>query len=246
MKAYDFLAGRFDEIFPVGRDRIDFIADMLISGARCVDAGCATGGLAIGLNDLGFEVVGIDLSERMIELARANAGAGRRGLEFRVMDMRRLPELGAADCVLCFGNTLPHLESRDEARAFFASVRGMLNAGGFLAFQIVNFDKVLAEGGACFPTVEKEDFVFKRSYTFRVDGRVDFRIEIEDKVEGRKYEDATPLLVLRQAELIADLRGSGFPSIEAYSDYDRKPSDLNEFATIYSCRIGMGTRHEPA
>ena len=236
MNAYDFLADRFDEIFPVDRDRIGFIADMLAPGARCVDAGCATGGLAIGLNDRGFEVVGIDLSERMIRLAIAKAGSGRTGLSFRVMDMRRLSELGAADCVLCFGNTLPHLESRAQARAFFASVRGMLNPGGFFAFQILNFDKILAEGGIRFPLVETGDFAFRRSYSFRPDGRVDFRIEVEDKAAGEIYKDATPLLVLKQVELIPELRGSGFPSIEAYSDYDRRPSDLSEFATIYLCR----------
>jgi len=236
MKAYDFLASRFDEIFPVGQDRIGFVAGMLKPGARCVDAGCATGGLAIALNDLGFEVLGIDLSERMIELAAAKAGSGRRGLEFRVMDMRRLSELGAADCVLCFGNTLPHLASVAEASSFFASVRGMLKPGGFLVFQIVNFDKVLAEGGISFPIVEKEDFVFKRSYSFRDDARVDFKIEIEDKTTGESCEDTTPLLVLKQAELVADLGGAGFASIEAFSGYDRKPSDLREFATIYACR----------
>ncbi len=236
MNAYDFLADRFDEIFPVDRDRIGFIADMLAPGARCVDAGCATGGLAIGLNDRGFEVVGIDLSERMIRLAIAKAGSGRTGLSFRVMDMRRLSELGAADCVLCFGNTLPHLESRAQARAFFASVRSMLKAGGFFAFQIVNFDKVLAESGIRFPIVETDDFAFRRSYHFRDDARVDFKIEIEDKAAGETYENTTPLLVLGRAELLADLRDAGFRSIEAYSDYDRRPSDLSEFATIYLCR----------
>lgn len=52
----------------------------LAHGERLLDVGCGLGEAALGLaQDLGDggEVVGIDLSERMLRVARANAGAAR-------------------------------------------------------------------------------------------------------------------------------------------------------------------------
>jgi SAM-dependent methyltransferase len=53
---------------------------------RVLDAGCGTGEFAERVaRVLGVEVVGVDQSERMVELART------RGLEAQVADVRRLP-----------------------------------------------------------------------------------------------------------------------------------------------------------
>jgi magnesium-protoporphyrin O-methyltransferase len=60
-----------------------------LHGARLFDAGCGTGVLAVELARRGAEVLGIDLSPTLIDLARQRAphelGAGR--VEFRVGDM---------------------------------------------------------------------------------------------------------------------------------------------------------------
>ena len=53
---------------------------------RVLDVGCAAGGLSALLMDRGADVVGIDVSERMVEIARRDLG-GRA--EFRVADAGR-------------------------------------------------------------------------------------------------------------------------------------------------------------
>ena len=57
-----------------------------VRGKRVLDVGCAAGALSALLVDRGAEVVGIDVSERLVEIARRDLG-GRA--EFRVADVGR-------------------------------------------------------------------------------------------------------------------------------------------------------------
>ena len=67
----------------------------LAHGERLLDVGCGLGEAALGLaQDLGDagEVVGVDVSERMLRVARSNAGAARCRVRFTVGDACRLDE----------------------------------------------------------------------------------------------------------------------------------------------------------
>ena len=96
-----------------------------------VDLGCGTGEHSLYLSDRGHEVVGIDLADRAIELARAKAR--KRGLDARfvVWDALRADELGQAfDTALDVG--LFHTLSDPERPVYAEHVRGALREGGTL------------------------------------------------------------------------------------------------------------------
>ena len=91
------IAGRYDFItrfLSFGRDRhwkeklIDRAG--VVPGARVLDLACGTGDLAYAVHARGARVVGLDLTSRMIELARIKAPAGARPA-FLVGDMMALP-----------------------------------------------------------------------------------------------------------------------------------------------------------
>jgi ubiquinone/menaquinone biosynthesis C-methylase UbiE len=67
----------------------------LAPGDRLLDVGCGLGEAALGLaQDLGEdgEVVGVDVSEQMLRVARSNAGSTRCRVRFSVGDARSLDE----------------------------------------------------------------------------------------------------------------------------------------------------------
>ncbi len=71
----------------------------LAHGQRLLDVGCGLGEAALGLaQDLGEggEVVGVDRSERMLRVARSNAGAARCRVRFIVGDACSLDEADAS------------------------------------------------------------------------------------------------------------------------------------------------------
>ena len=89
-------------------------ADM--AGLRLLDAGCGTGALAVAAARRGAEVVAIDLSPTLVDLARERSprdlGAG--SIAFRVGDMRD-PELGRFDHVVAM-DSLIHYRAHDTVR----------------------------------------------------------------------------------------------------------------------------------
>jgi ubiquinone/menaquinone biosynthesis C-methylase UbiE len=102
---YDDPANFFWERF--GRETVERLR--LSPGARVIDVCCGSGASALPaagtVGPTGF-VLGIDLAERMLELARAKAAArGLRNAEFRVGDMLdlRIPDATFDAAVCVFG-----------------------------------------------------------------------------------------------------------------------------------------------
>ena len=98
-------------------------------GGRALDLGCGTGVVALALVRRGFEVVGVDHSPEMLELARRKlAGAGLRA-ELETGDVRSLRfGDGEFDCVTIQG-LLHHLEELDPC---LREATRVLRPGGFL------------------------------------------------------------------------------------------------------------------
>lgn len=96
---------------------------LAVAPRRVLDAGCGRGDFAQRLADAGMDVVGLDQSERMVELTRA------RGIDAVVGDIERLPFDEASFDVACANHVLYHLPDVDRGIAELARV---LRPGGRL------------------------------------------------------------------------------------------------------------------
>ena len=105
-----------------------FIGDARPDARSILDVGCGTGGHARVLLDLGFEVDGVDLEPRFIEIASARCPEGR----FTLGDMTALELPGRYDVVTCLFAAIGHLGTEDALRSAIRSMRDHLNPGGVL------------------------------------------------------------------------------------------------------------------
>jgi len=116
----DAPVGRIRQTVRAGRERmrrrlLDWMpADL--SGARVLDAGCGTGALAVEAARRGAEVVAVDLSPRLVELAAERTPAALAGrISFRAGDF--LDEaLGRFEYCVCM-DSLIHYRCEDIAAA---------------------------------------------------------------------------------------------------------------------------------
>ncbi len=116
----DAPVGRIRATVRAGRDQMrETLLSWLpadLTGAGLLDAGCGTGALALAAARRGAEVIAVDLSPTLINLARARApatpGAGR--VDFRVGDMLE-PSLGRFAHVVAM-DSLIHYRAPDAVR----------------------------------------------------------------------------------------------------------------------------------
>jgi magnesium-protoporphyrin O-methyltransferase len=116
----DAPVGRIRATVRAGRDRMrDTLIDWLpadLSGRRVLDAGCGTGALAVEAARRGAHVVAVDLSPKLIGLARERLprDLGTGSIELRVGDMLD-PALGRFDHVVAM-DSLVHYDAADVVR----------------------------------------------------------------------------------------------------------------------------------
>lgn len=139
-EAFDAIGDRYDEAFPHKEGQIaagDWLIESLGAGSRVLDLGSGTGvPTARQLTDAGFELVGVDLSRRMVELARKYVPAGT----FHQLDLADLrpggpTDLGCFDGVAAFFSLL--MLPRAEIPLALRSIHHLLAPGGLFALSMV-------------------------------------------------------------------------------------------------------------
>ncbi len=100
--------------------------------ATAVDLGCGSGFQSVALARLGFRVLAIDFSRRLLaELAERTRDLTVEAIAGDIRDVARLVPT-AVGLVVCMGDTLSHLESESDLARVFDGVAARLTAGGRL------------------------------------------------------------------------------------------------------------------
>ncbi len=114
---------------------VAFLVDALglEAGERVLDVGCGPGRHALALARRGIEVVGVDLSEDFVALAREAAAKEELPAQFEILDVRDLAYDGQFDAAVCLcQGGFGLLGGRDEP-AVFARISSALRPGGRIA-----------------------------------------------------------------------------------------------------------------
>jgi cyclopropane fatty-acyl-phospholipid synthase-like methyltransferase len=108
------------------------VEDLLRSGklnpCKAVDLGCGAGAYTIELARRGFEMTGVDFSEKAVDLAKERAEKAGVECRFKVADLIREPVGGTFD--LAFEWEVLHHVFPEDREAYLDNVRILLNPGG--------------------------------------------------------------------------------------------------------------------
>ncbi len=147
MKKHTKLAAEFyDEIIDLHHDEfnykwiqynkwLDLLASKLEKGASIIDLGCGNGRAVKYLIDKGFNGIGVDVSEKMLELARNHIPKGKFfNTDFNELDFNE----GSFDAVISFF-ALNHIP-KDEFKKVMLSSKNILKKNGLLLLGMVKGD----------------------------------------------------------------------------------------------------------
>lgn len=236
---YTSISKHYSEIFPYNPAQLKFVTNKLsdLSKKQILDIGCATGELAYQLVQSGAEVTGIDLNEDL--LAQAISNKQHPNLRFQNGNMLELKEdfnSDEFDAVLCFGNTLVHLQSAEQIFEMLDGAYSILKPGGQLLLQILNYDYICSEPVEKLPLIETDNIKFIRGYNFsEKSDLIGFKTDLEIKAENQTVSNETPLLALKSEELKALLQKAGFKDTRLYANFKQDAFGGKHIPLVVSC-----------
>ena len=242
---YRDLAAHYSLLFPLNDRQRGFFEHLLGAGPveSVLDVGCGTGEHLAWFSARGLRAYGLEPDETMFRELQRRRWPGsvptlaQAGVE-------ALPGLLGArvDLVLCLGNTLAHLQEREDAQLAVRRMADALSPRGRLVIQTVNFDRVLEEGSASFPVIERAlpdggRVAFFREYDLgALPAHILFRTRLVTPAGERRA--AWPLVPLRRDQLLRYFEEAGLGEIRDFGDYDRLPFARNSPALILLAQRG--------
>jgi len=139
MGLYDQIAPFYDPWSRSVTEDVGFYVDeALASGGPVVELAVGTGRIAIPIAQAGVDVIGVDSSPAMLDIARRaadNADVSSR-VDLRVGDLREPPVAERVPLVICPFRSLLHMETENEKLHALRAARGLLEPDGRFVFDV--------------------------------------------------------------------------------------------------------------
>jgi len=229
VSAYDRIARLYDPWSASVVEDVEFYLERARrSGGPVVELGVGTGRLAIPIAADGIEVIGVDSSEGMLEVARERAALAGVKLDLRYGDFREPPVEGPVPLVTIPFRSLLHMQTDEDRRKVLRAVHTLLEPSGILIFDVFmpGADDIDATHGRW---LEREPGIFERA-----DWDEERRTLIL-RVRGGGVETELSLAWISIPEWRALLVEEGFDLEGLYGWFDGTPWAGHEDA-IFVCR----------
>ncbi len=205
---------------------------------KVLDAGCGTGFHSILLAKLGCEVTAVDVSEKMLVQLKNNASKYGVSVKTVQASFLNITEYVSSDydAVFCMGNSLPHLLNIDEIDSALKNFNSVLNEGGKLFLQILNYTRILNEKKKIQSVREVGGKTYIRYYDY-FDTHIEFNIRSSDVIHNsiKLFPMTKSLLEARiQSTLFSKTKFYGSIFLESYEEL--KSTDLF-MVSIKFCKL---------
>lgn len=101
-----------------------------------LDLACGTGNITIPMAKRGYDMIGLDLSCEMLNIARDKAKKEDLDILFLNQDMSDMELYGTVDAMVCALDGVNYLTDPDDLRQLFKLLKNFLDPDGLLIFDI--------------------------------------------------------------------------------------------------------------
>ena len=119
-----------------------------------LDLACGTGSMTLTLAERGYDMIGVDGSAEMLNIAMSRAReAGQGEILYLLQDMRAFELYGTVGAVTCCLDSVNYLTEEGDLRACFATVHNYLDPDGLFFFDVntpYKFETVYGENSYLF------------------------------------------------------------------------------------------------
>ena len=189
-------------------------------GANILDLACGRGRHAHLLANMGYHVVGADLSEKSIEYAKAHYQGPF--LDFYLQDMRLPFRINYFDYVFNFFTSFGYFKNFKENESVISSIKKGLKKGGRAMIDFMNAEKAINEMISHEnKTIDQVDFYIRREV---VNGFIYKTIKVDDGKKVSIFREEVQ--ILKPAHFYQMIQDEGFKLVKEFGDYQLNSFDV--------------------
>ena len=234
MEAYTSFAEVYDQFMDnvPYREWADFLQEILqkegINDGLVLDLGCGTGSMTEELAGRGYDMIGVDNSEDMLEIAMEKRQESGHDILYLLQDMQEFELYGTVRAVVSVCDSVNYVTEKEELEQIFRLVNNYLDPGGIFVFDFnteykyreVLGDRTIAENR------EDSSFIWD-NYYYEEEHMNEYELtlfiqETDQKELYHKYQETHFQRAYTLEEIRELLEKSGLRFVAAYEDYTKE------------------------
>lgn len=223
-----------------GRYLANLLKENGIEDGLLLDLGCGTGKLTRIMENYGYDMIGIDNSYEMLDMAREHEA---ENILYLLQDMREFELYGTVRAIYSACDSLNYILEEEELKEVFALANNYLDPGGLFIFDIntpYKYETLLAENTFA-ETREEGSFIWENYYDDEEEiNEYDLTLYIKDEEERfLRFQEVHYQKCYDLPTIKTLLAEAGMEFVGAFDAYTKNPpSDESEKILIIAKEKG--------
>lgn len=246
MEVYESFARVYDELMDEVpyEEWADFIRQKLgeyaIREGLMLELGCGTGKMMELMGDAGFDMIGVDSSMEMLQIAQEKSQEGNKDFLYLWQDMREFELYGTVRAVISICDSINYITNPEELTQVFRLVNNYLDPGGIFLFDFNTEYKYRELMGETVIAEDREDvsFIWYNSYDEAEHfNEIDLRVFVrEEDGRYRKFEEEHLQRGYTLPEIKQMIHEAGMEFLAAYDGYTGRAADEKSERIVVTAR----------
>ena len=198
------------------------LADYGVTGGLVLDLGCGTGSLTEILARRGFDMIGVDVSEEMLQIAMEKRDRSGLDILYLLQDMREFELYGTVAAVVSLCDSMNYLTSYADLVTVLKLVNNYLDPRGVFIFDLNTVHKYRDETIA----ESRDDAGFIWENYFDEDSRInEYDLTLFVREDGdlyRRYDETHFQRAYELSEIEQAAEEAGMEFVTAYNAFTRQ------------------------
>ena len=247
MNSYKNFANYYDRLMreDVEYEKIaDFIENIFteydIEPNLICDLACGTGNITIPMSKRGYEMIGIDKSVEMLEVARNKASSENCDILFLNQSITKLDLFGTCDAFLCMIDGVNYILNPHSFENMLNKINTcFINPDGLFIFDISSFNKLSKTIGNNTFIHDGDDIFYSwenKYYDNKHLIKMYLNFFVKDKKGYRRFCERHIQRAYTENEIKDALKRAGFTDIKTYDGFNFKKPTKNSQRITFVCR----------
>ena len=218
----------------------ELFAEEGVTDGILLDLGCGTGSVTELLAKAGFDMIGIDNSEEMLEIAMEKREESGLDILYLLQDMREFELYGTVKGVVSICDSMNYILEDEDLMEVFRLVHNYLDNEGIFIFDMntmYKYEEILADNTFA-EDREESSFIWGNYYDEEDEiNQYDLALFVkEEDGRYRKYEETHLQRAYRQEDVEEMIRESGLELLHVYDAFSKEAPTEESERIYYVCR----------